>query len=126
MDLFYSGAFLFILCQSCQVLAMASSAVYTNYNENKIYSQMVIDDFPSAGSGFSWLELPSSADTKVAQQPDGLPCMQYTSCLPEPVDGCRAMAPVIVGGVLMNTSSSTAPYVVFSPNLKPKTKTIFI
>lgn len=46
-----------------------------------------MDDFPSVGSGFSWLELLSSVDTNVAQQPDGFPCIQNTSCLPEPVDG---------------------------------------
>jgi hypothetical protein len=75
----------------------------------------VIDDFPSIGSGVSWLELLSSADTNVAQQPDGLPCMQYT--LPELFDGCRTKAPVIVGVVLMNTSSLTDPYLELSPNL---------
>lgn len=84
---------------------------------------IVMDDFPSAESGVSWLELLSSADTRVAQQPDGLPCMQYTSCcLPEPVDGCRTKPPVIVGVVLMNTSSLTDPYLELSPNLKNKTQ----
>jgi hypothetical protein len=68
-----------------------------------------MDDFPSVKSGFSWLEFLSSADTKVAQQPDGLPCMQYTSCLPELLDGCRTKAPVMVGGVFMNSSSLTDP-----------------
>lgn len=70
---------------------------------------IVMDDFPSFNSGFSRLELLSSVETKVAQQPDGFPCMQNTSCLPEPVDGCRVKAPVIVGDVFINKSSSMDP-----------------
>lgn len=80
-----------------------------NFWDRQTHLHIVMDDLPSAGSDFSRLELLSSEDTRVAQHPDGLPCIQYTNCLPEPVDGCRGKAPVIVGGVLMNTSSSKEP-----------------